>query len=50
MVDILYRLSDLNSESEWEFLLPDRWVKSVGAPTEAAALIAGVAAVKSVEA
>ncbi|GHT40262.1 hypothetical protein FACS189443_0340 [Planctomycetales bacterium] len=50
LVDILYRLSDLNSESEWESLLPDRWVKSVGAPTEAAPLIAGVAAVKSVEA
>jgi hypothetical protein len=44
LVDILYRLSDLGSESELVSLLPDRWVKSAVPPTEAAALISGVSA------
>jgi transposase len=50
LVDILYRVSDLRSKSELEFLLPDKWVKSVVPPTEAAALIASVAGAELVAA
>lgn len=42
LVDTLYRLSNLASESELESLLPDRWVKSAVPPSEVVALIAGV--------
>jgi len=40
LVDVLYRLSDLQSEVAMSDLLPDRWQKSPLPPTEVAALIA----------
>jgi len=40
LVDVLYRLSDLQSLGSITDLLPDRWQKSPTPPTELAALIA----------
>jgi len=40
LVDVLYRLSDSNPETDTlENLLPDRWVRSTAPPTEAALLV-----------
>jgi transposase len=41
LVDLIYRLDDwTGNEDSFESLLPDRWVKSLVPPTEAAALVA----------